>query len=279
MQQQTLQEKIEFFGIGVHSGKPAHTILWPAQAGTGLIFKNMQNRNESIAVGRVLPEAAMHATVIKADGWMVSTIEHLLAALSAHGVDNAVIEVNGAEVPILDGSALLFSEGILTAGLQSLDQLRQYICPRENITLSDEQGRSISLMPAESLSIEYTGDFNHSLVGSQKYACTVTGKQFMQDLAPARTFGFLHQLPFLRQHKLAQGTSLGNTVVIGDELLNDMRLPDECIRHKVLDLLGDLSLLGKPLKAKIIAHKTGHSFNRLVIDHYLKNQEQWSLVD
>lgn len=280
--QQTLKQKIVFSGIGVHSGNFAAITIWPAEQDSGVIFCNAMDPLQKIKVGNVIPEAAMHATVIKQSGWFVSTIEHLVAALSILGVDNAIIEVTGNEIPILDGSAMVFVQGILDVGLAEQCASRRFITPREEISFADQAGRAITIVPAcgqtDSLDIEYAAEFNHPLAGSPQLQAVVTSDFFIKHIAPARTWGFLEQLPYLRQHNLARGSSLSNSVVIGQEMIGEIRFPDECIRHKVLDLIGDLSLLGAPLIGKIAACKAGHNFNRLVIEHYIQNPDLWALV-
>jgi len=284
--QHTLKKSIQFKGLGVHSGQPSTITIHPANANTGIVFVNASSPQQTMHVGHVTPEAAMHATVIKANGWLLSTVEHLLAALYIMDVDNATIVVQGQEIPILDGSALPFVQGILDVGLEQQADLRTLLTPRAFVSLADQAGRMIEITPAQKTSgdvdhvlhLNYSADFKHPLVGDQTMSGAITKDFFVKEVAPARTFGFLDQLPFLRQHNLAKGTSLGNTVVIGQELINDMRLPNECIRHKVLDLIGDLSLLGKRLIGTVKAHHTSHNFNRLVIEHYLKNPEQWELI-
>ncbi len=280
--QKTLKKNVSFSGVGVHSGQPSSVTLWPAAPNTGVMFCNAANSDQVIKIGTVIPEAAMHATVIKKDGWYVSTIEHLMAALLMLGVDNVRIEVEGNEIPILDGSALLFAQGIVDTGFVASDVPRRFLTPRTVLNFADQQGRSLQLQPAAEgvldFYIDYVAEFQHPLAGNPSLQGLVTPAFFLEQLAPARTFGFLEQLPFLRQHKLAQGSSLSNTVVIGQEPINDMRFADECVRHKVLDLVGDLSLLGGPLIGTIKAHKTSHNFNRLVIQHFVQQPELWALI-
>ena len=158
---------------------------------------------------------------------------------------------------------------------------RSFLTPKQMLTFADGTGREIAIerSDARTLSINYTADFAHPLAGATMFtAAVVTQNFFAKELAPARTFGFLEQLPVLRQHGLARGSTLSNTVVIGDEVLNDRRFADECVRHKVLDLIGDLALLGRPLAGTIQASKTGHNFNRLVVEHYLTHPDQWLLI-
>lgn len=317
--QTTLNHEIIFHGIGVHSGKQVQMTLAPAACGTGIVISNAQFPGADMHIGTIVPENAMHATVLKGNGWFVSTVEHLLAALSALGVDNVRVVLDGGEVPIIDGSALPFVQGIMQAGMCELEGKQAFLTPKEPLRFADEQGRVLEVLPASfetltrfvpqderlrlsvrgeeagitsvmtdvsnheqrdtRLHVDYRAEFVRGVEGAEHFSCIVTPEFFTHEIAPARTFGFVEQLPFLRQHGLALGTSLGNTVVIGpDGLFNDMRLPDECVRHKVLDLIGDLALLGKPLAATVRAYKTGHNFNRRVVEHFITHRELWEKV-
>ena len=278
--QKTVKNNISWSGIGVHSGEQCTVSIWPAEESSGIVLlRNSTTPQQTIKIGTVIPQDAMHATVLKQDGWLVSTVEHLLAAILMLGIDNAILEIKGNEIPILDGSALPFIQGLLDIGTEQQHAQKKIITPRIPLSFSDNNGRSINISQAtqeiRNFSISYTTQFAHPLAGLTSWNGIITTENFYTDLAPARTFGFLEHLPFLRQYKLAQGTSLGNTVVIGDELINDMRLPNECVRHKVLDLIGDLSLLGHQLIGTITAQKTSHNFNRLVIEHKIKHPEDW----
>lgn len=280
MNQKTLKREISFGGIGVHSGAQSSIALKPCDGNQGIIFIHTQIPNDPIIIGTVIPETALHATVIKGKSWAISTIEHLMAAIMYSGLDNVIIEVQGTEIPILDGSALSFVLGILQAGFQEQKEIKKFLTPKELLFITDQSGRKIEITPNQNreFHLEYSAEFEHQLIGTVQLSCTITEDYFAKSIAPARTFGFLEQLPFLRHHGLAKGTSLGNTVVIGrDEYLNEPRFPDECIRHKILDLLGDLSLLGKRLSGTVKAHKTGHAFNRLVTQHYVTHPDQWAL--
>ncbi len=279
LRQQTLKQRVKFSGIGVHSGLASSLTLVPAPQDTGVVFCNASNPEQRFRVGTVIPEVAPHATVIKTNGWYVTTVEHLMAALRMLDVDNVVVEMQGNEVPILDGSALPFVQGILDAGLQEQDAVRRYLTPKEKLRFADEKGRAIEIEPSEHFSISYTADFNHPLAGCTTFSAEIPSEFFIDKIAPARTFGYLEQLPLLRQHKLAQGSSLSNTIVIGQELLNDTRFPDECVRHKVLDLIGDLGLLPYRLLGAVNASKTSHNFNRLVAEHCLQHSELWQEVN
>jgi UDP-3-O-[3-hydroxymyristoyl] N-acetylglucosamine deacetylase len=279
MLQRTLKQNVKFSGLGVHSGLASNLLLTPASADTGIVFCNAAHKDQRFRIGAVVPEVAMHATVIKANGWCVSTIEHLMAALRMLDVDNVVVEMQGNEVPILDGSALPFVQGILDAGFHEQTVSRRFLTPREPLRFADDKGRVIEIESVSTFSISYTADFNHPLAGSPTFTAALSPEFFIEQIAPARTFGFLEQLPMLRQHKLAQGSALSNTIVIGQELLNDLRFPDECVRHKILDLIGDLGLLPYRLIGAVTAAKTSHNFNRLVVEHYCQHPEQWTIVE
>lgn len=287
--QTTLNKEVIFEGIGVHSGLSVRVVLKPAAASFGVVFVNPKFTGESFKIGSVIPEIAMQATVLKQKSWMLSTVEHLLAAIFSVGLDNVLIEIDGFEVPILDGSSLPFVQGILNDGLKNLQVPKRYLTPKHDLRFEDAKtGRYIEIKPAKQsadgavvheLEIDYMADFNHKLIGSSNFKCTLTSDVFVSDISPARTFGFLEQLPQVRKHGLAKGTSLGNTVVLSNEgFLNELRFEDECVRHKVLDLIGDLGLLGLPLIGQVKACKTGHNFNREVVVHYISNPDQWLII-
>lgn len=286
LKRKTVKSAVFFQGIAVHTGNPVSLTILPnfSQKNNplaGIVFQNSNFPLENIIIGTVVPENAMHATVIKQQHWFVSTIEHLMAAFHVLGVSQVYVQMAAPEVPILDGSALPFVHEILEVGLQDLPDNAEFLTPRNPVTFTDAQGRFLEIEPAttKKLHIDYTADFTNPLLGTSHFVGEITPEIFTKEIAPARTFGFLEQLPMLKQHGLARGSSLGNSLVIGpEEFLNDRRFPDECVRHKVLDLLGDLALLGKPLAGKVRAIKTGHNFNRLAVEHYLKNPELWDLI-
>ena len=289
MKQRTLKKEIIFSGIGVHLGLPSNIILKPSPCNSGIIFVNPKFLEEKLEIGKIIPEEAIHASVIKSSNWMVSTVEHLMAVISAFYIDNLIVEVSGIEIPIFDGSALNFVDGIKRVGCEQQDDEKYFLTPKQELNLNGTEGRMIQILPAQfcknsrlydkNLYFDYMADFEHSLIGKSKLNGKMSTEFFLEHIAPARTFGFLEQLPFLRRHGLAKGTTLGNTVVIGEEeFLNDRRFEDEFVRHKFLDLLGDLALLGKNLAGSIKAQKTGHNFNRLVVQHYINNPDMWKLI-
>ena len=289
MQQKTLKGEVVFEGIGVHSAQLSKVVLKPAEQGFGIVFTNPAFPDDVFKIGSVIPEVAMQATVLKNDKWVLSTTEHLLAAILGVGLDNVLVQVSGLaqgliEIPIMDGSAAPFVQGILECGLLEQPAAKKYLTPKQVLKFEDTKtGRFIEIHPAEhfttDLFLNYTADFAHKLVGNCQFNSLLTQEIFAHEIAPARTFGFLEQLPQMRKLGIAKGTSLGNTVVLSNEgFLNETRFDDECVKHKVLDLMGDLSLLGLALSGKVVAAKTGHSFNREVVVHYISNPDQWLVI-
>ncbi len=289
MKQRTINNIVKISGIGVHNGILSTIEIMPALVDTGIVFINKKAPGEFMRMGSVVPEIAPHATVVRKNNWAISTIEHLMAALWALDIDNVVIEVDGlmTEIPILDGSAYPFIQALREEGvIVEQDALKKFITPKSEIRIDDSGGRYIKLLPAKNalgqyfmLHVDYSADFEHSLLGEQKFTGFITEDFFVQEISPARTFGFLEQLPMLRQHRLALGSSLGNSVVMGaDGFLNEVRFDNEFVRHKVLDLIGDLALLGNKLIGSVQASKTGHSFNRRVIEHFINHPDLWEFV-
>lgn len=290
MKQRTIRNEVFFEGIGVHIGQPSKVILFPAPIDTGIVFVNPRFPDEKIELGKIIPEQAIHASVLKGKTVVISTIEHLMAAISAFQIDNLVIEIHGIEIPILDGSALSFVELIDRVGIEEQPADKKFVTPCKSIVLEDKKSeRYLELLPAQidsntrefdkKLYFDYMADFKHHLVGQGVLGGVFSLDYFKNNIAPARTFGFLEQLPYLRSQGLAKGTSLGNTVVIGEEeFLNKPRFEDEFVRHKFLDLIGDLALLGRNFAGRIDAKRTGHNFNRLVIKDYIEHPENWMLI-
>ncbi len=286
MMQNTVQEIISFSGLGVHSAVFAQVSILPAAVDAGIIFMHKNFLTEPIVVGAVVPLDAMHATVLRQKSWTLSTVEHLVAALRMAGVDNAVVMVEGGyEIPILDGSAAPFFHAICRAGLVNQGMRKKFLMPRQAISFDERGGKKIYLKPLEddtlsgSLFCDYEAVFNHYALGSKKMTGLIDQQLFKQKIAPARTFGFLEQLPFLRSHQLAMASSLGNTLVFNaDEAINDHRIVDEWLSHKVLDFIGDLGLLPHPFTGYVEAAQTGHAFNRRIVEHYLTHPESWIVV-
>ena len=256
-EQKTLGAPVVFDGVGLHTGKDAHVVVSPGTPDSGIQFI----LNDAVAVP-ALAEYVLdtsRATVIGRDGQSVSTIEHLLSALAGLGIDNASIAVRGPEIPVLDGSSLPFVRAIQKAGIIGNGiARREFAVPEMHFTDGDKR---LSLYPANDYAFDVTIDFRPP-IGRQQYAGTLDGAQYETEIAPARTFGYLDELEALRARGLAMGGSLDNAIVFGpDGPLQPLRVADEPVRHKVLDLLGDFALAGVSLKGKIVAYKSGHALH------------------
>ena len=279
--QATLKQKLSFFGVGVHSGKQSHITLMPAPEGYGIRFEHVDFPHDIITVGQTIPEPAPHATVLRAQQWTLSTVEHLMAALYMCGIDNLHVVVDSGELPILDGSAQPFVVAMRAGGIQHQTAPRSFYTVTAPITLADgQQNREIVLMPSmRELTILYDAEFSAPVWGSSSMSCSATEAFCATVLAPARTFGSLADWPALKKIGLAQGSSLENTLVQSEGcFINEPRFPDECLRHKVLDLIGDLMLLGLRLRAHITARKTGHAFNARLIRHRFEHPQSWKRI-
>jgi UDP-3-O-[3-hydroxymyristoyl] N-acetylglucosamine deacetylase len=265
--QRTLERPVECKGIGLHTGEPAVMILRPAPANRGIFFRRMDlPKTPTIPARPEYVADTQYATTIANDGASVRTIEHIMSALAGVGVDNVQVDLTGPEVPIMDGSALPFVELLRNAGLRRQFAPKTFLKVRQPITV--EVGtRSLRIVPSQRLKVIYTMCFDHPLLGEQTCAMDVGRERYVRDVAPSRTFGFVRDLDMLQRMGLAKGGSLENAVVISDDgILNGpLRFPDELVRHKVLDLLGDLYLLGKPLVGTIIAQGAGHQIHLALV--------------
>ncbi len=272
--QRTLKEEATCVGVGLHSGRKVKLSLKPAGADRGIVFRRLDAGGIEIPATAEYLSHINHATCLARDGVRVETIEHLLAALRALGVDNVVIEIDGPEIPIMDGSAAPFIYLIHEAGIRSLSASRSYMELSRPVSVGDD-GRFVAAYPCDRLRLTYTINFDHPLLKHQEYSVEVDESSFVEDIAPARTFGFLKDVELMRQAGLALGGSLDNAVVLGETgvLNNPLRFPDEFVRHKILDLLGDLVLLGKPLRAHVVALRAGHALHTRLVKALLESPE------
>jgi UDP-3-O-[3-hydroxymyristoyl] N-acetylglucosamine deacetylase len=257
--QRSIRRQVSLEGIGLHSGKPVRLTLSPAPQDSGIVF-----RLGDSGVIPAAPESVVdshYATTLGCNGTRVQTVEHLLAAAAGLGIDNLDIQVEGTEVPALDGSAKPFVALFLSAGRVRLGGRQRPIAIPHPIRVGSG-GRWLQIVPADRLRISYTLDNDHPAIGTQALSWIATERSFIEDFAPARTYGFLKDLGPIRKRGLAQGVSLDNTVGVGDRgVLNGLRYRDEFVRHKVLDLVGDLALLGRPVLGHVIARNAGHALN------------------
>jgi UDP-3-O-[3-hydroxymyristoyl] N-acetylglucosamine deacetylase len=217
------------------------------------------------------------ATVIGSDGFIISTIEHFMAALYGMGIDNALVEVDSYEMPIMDGSAGPFTELLKSAGVKTQAAARCYFTVRKPVEL-EEDGKFVGIYPAPHFRISYSIDFEHPLIGCQEFSIILSRDSFEDQIAAARTFGFLREQEVMKQYGLGQGASLDNVVVIDkDGVMNEggLRYPDEFVRHKLLDCIGDFSLLGLPILGHIVARRSGHAFHHAFVEKFFLHKDAW----
>jgi UDP-3-O-[3-hydroxymyristoyl] N-acetylglucosamine deacetylase len=278
---QTLESEITVEGVGLHSGAQIRLRLKPAEVGTGIVF--VRTDAGAVEIPATLDRAgpSFYATVIQRGEISVSTIEHLMASLYALLVDDVRVELDGPEVPILDGSSKPFVDMILQAGRKELAVPREYINLIRPVIVSDAEKR-IAAYPCREYRVTYAIDFDHPLLGYQELSASLwSAEAFAEKLAPARTFTFESEVEALRKAGLARGGSLDNAVVLGREgILNqsELRFPDEFVRHKMLDLTGDLSLLGRPLRAHVVAYRAGHDMHGRLARSIGADRESWYLA-
>jgi UDP-3-O-[3-hydroxymyristoyl] N-acetylglucosamine deacetylase len=284
--QTTVAQRVDLMGRGVHGGMPARVSLLPAEANSGIQFSRPGRNGEPDRVISASPGAVRNtdfATVIgDGQGALCSTVEHLMAALVGLGVDNAIVEVDGNEIPIFDGSAFPFVEAIKRVGIETQFVPRRYLKVLKPIRV--KEGRSLGeLLPYDAgFRIEIEIEFDHRLIGRQRYAATLSPETFERELAPARTFGFMADVARLWSAGYALGASLENTVCLADDRIlnpNGLRFPDEFVRHKALDAVGDLALAGMPLLGRYHSVCGGHKLNAQVVAALMADRSAWTVVE
>lgn len=263
----TVAKPVEASGIGLHSGVPVNIRVRPAPVGTGLVFLRTDLSNFAIPALWQYVARVSYATSLMHQGVLISTTEHLLSTFYSLGIDNAFIEIDNLEVPILDGSGLPFVHLIRSAGIRTQRRRRRYLSLRKRVCVEDH-GKRISIEPANRFHLTCEIDFPHPSVGYQKLELDVTPQQYTEQIAAARTFGFEHELDQMRNMGLIRGASLDSAVCFTRSgVLNPggLRFADECCRHKALDLIGDLALLGRPLLGHVIAERAGHAMHAALV--------------
>ena len=253
--------------------------LRPAEPQSGLVFARTDQGDEEIQVSHRNLASTSYATTLAADGVKVSTVEHLLSAVVGMGIDDLRIEVDGAEVPILDGSAAPFATLLTQAGRSESPVTRQVMRVKRPVTVRDGD-KSITVEPGRGLRIRYAIDFNHPIIQDSERLFTLRPRAYAREIAPARTFCRLEEVESLRRAGLARGGSLDNALVVdNDGLLNGpLRFRDEFVRHKILDLVGDLALLGVPLEGRVTAVRAGHGLHTRLVNELMRRRDAWSLV-
>ncbi|MCM5556939.1 UDP-3-O-acyl-N-acetylglucosamine deacetylase [Pleomorphomonas sp. JP5] len=278
--QTTLGESVRFSGIGVHSGKPATIVLHPADADRGIVFVRTDGEEVEIAARHENVVATELCTMIGIGGRTVATIEHLMAALAASGVDNVVVEIDGPEMPIADGCSAMFIDLIAEAGLRRLTAPRKLLRVLKPVRL-EVGGAVLEFLPYDGTRYDVTIDFANPLIGHQSYVLDLNTRTFANDIARARTFGFMSDVEKLWKMGFALGSSLENSVAIGeDRILNPegLRWPDEFARHKTLDAVGDLSLIGMPFIGHFRSYKGGHKLNWMAVKALVADTGAYEIV-
>lgn len=279
--QTTLAGPCEASGIGLHTAVQVNVRLMPAPPDTGYVFKRTDLGGFEIPATVESVAHCSYATTLMRTGVMLSTVEHLLAALRGCGIDNAYIEVDNLEVPIMDGSSEAFAEIVENVGVVEQPLARRALLVREKVS-AIAGNRHITIEPAESYEIDCTIDFPHPLIGVQHRAIILNNGSFARDIASARTFGFIEEVEALRRANLIRGGSLDNAIVLTKHgMLNEggLRFADEFVRHKILDIIGDLALLGMPIMGRVKAERSGHLLHAALMSSLLRNRAAWEIVD
>jgi UDP-3-O-[3-hydroxymyristoyl] N-acetylglucosamine deacetylase len=274
--QLTIQRPVEVEGVGLHTAVRSRVRLLPAPADTGIVFRRVDLDNFTIEAHICNLARVSYATSLMKQGVLISTTEHLLAALYSCGIDNVYVEIDALELPILDGSSKAFIELLERAGTRRLRRRRRYIKVVKPLEFCDGD-RRIGIYPADEFRIRCFVDYGHPAIGPQDIEMAVDREAFSRELASARTFGFLKDFVGLQQMGLIRGGSLANAIVLDDaSVLNGpLRFPDEFGRHKALDLIGDLALLGRPLQASVVAQRAGHALHTQLVTRLLEDRSLW----
>ena len=279
--QRTLRDSVSCTGIGLHSGKKARMTIKPAPPDTGIRFirKDLPGRCVIKAHFNSVINTTM-CTIIGNNGNHVSTIEHLMAAFFGFGIDNALVEIDGPEVPIMDGSAAPFIFLLKSTGIKEQRISKEFIVIKKTLNIK-EGNKSITIKPSRELKVSFTIDFHHPLISNQQFDFSFSGKGFIDEISRARTFGFLKDIEMLRDAGLAKGGSLDNAIVIDDfRVLNEdgLRYHNEFVRHKILDFLGDVAVMGTPIIGHFIINRSGHSLNHAMLKKLSSSKKYWKKV-
>ena len=276
--QRTITKPVKCTGVGIHSGKEVNLTIKPAPPNHGIKFirRDLLDCPVISAHFNMVVDTSL-ATVIGYEGFIVSTIEHLMASFAGLSIDNALVEVDNYEMPIMDGSAGPFTSMIKSAGIRELDAPRYFFVVKEPIELK-EDGKMVGIYPCSTYKITCTIEYNHPLINRQSYSVEISDHIWERDISKARTFGFLHEYEYLKQYGLARGVTLENVIAIDEKnVINEggLRYQDEFVRHKLLDCIGDFSLLGMPILGHVVAEKAGHAFNHSFLKKFFAQKESW----
>jgi len=280
IKQTTIAKSVKVNGVGLHTGVDVNLKLRPAPENTGYVFVRTDLDNFEIPASVEYVSHCSYATTLMRRGVVLSTCEHLLSALRGSGVDNCFIDLDSIEIPILDGSSETWVELITKAGARELNSARRTLKVLKKVKF-EEDGRKMSVEPSDKFEIECVIDFPHPYIKRQSFHFVMKNGSYGKLIASARTFGFTHEIDMLRKANLALGGSLDNAIVLTPEgMLNEtpLRFDDEFVRHKILDIIGDVALLGMPLQGKITAEKSGHAVHAALMSKLLKTEKAWEIV-
>lgn len=276
----TLQRPAEARGIGLHSGVPVSIRILPAPPSTGIVFIRTDLDNFPIPASWRYVARVSYATSLMRQGVLISTTEHLLSVFYSMGVDNAYVEIDNLEVPILDGSGRPYVELLRAAGLKSYRRRKRFLRIRRPVTV-EAGSKRISILPSDRFLLTCDVFYDHPLIGHQALDMEVTPERYAEEIAPARTFGFAHELAQMRDMGLIRGASLDNAICFDGETTRNpegLRFPDECCRHKALDLIGDLALIGKPLLGHVIAERAGHAMHTALVARIMSDPSLYEML-
>jgi UDP-3-O-[3-hydroxymyristoyl] N-acetylglucosamine deacetylase len=276
----TIQRPVEASGVGLHSGVPVKIRILPAPPSTGIVFQRTDLEGFAIPASWRYVQKVSYATSLMRQGVLISTTEHLLSVFYSMSVDNAFVEIDNLEVPILDGSGLPFVDLIRRAGIKYHRKRRRYLRIRRPVSV-EGGGKRITIVPSDRFLLTCDVFFDHPLVGRQQLQMEVCPERYADEIAPARTFGFEYELAQMRNMGLIRGASLDNAVCFDRKgILNPegLRFADECCRHKALDLIGDLALIGRPLLGHVIAEKAGHAMHFALVNRIMSDPTLYEIL-
>ncbi len=276
----TVQRPVEASGVGLHSGVPVSIRILPAPPSTGIVFVRTDLDNFPIPASWRYVARVSYATSLMRQGVLISTTEHLLSTFYSMGVDNAYVEINNLEVPILDGSGLPYVELLRAAGLKSYRRRKRFLRIRRPVSV-EAGSKRISILPSDRFLLTCDVFYDHPLIGRQSLDMEVTPERYADEIAPARTFGFSYELDQMRDMGLIRGASLENAICFDREGVQNpqgLRFADECCRHKALDLIGDLALIGKPLLGHVIAERAGHAMHAALVSRIMSDPSLYEML-
>jgi len=280
MKQRTIKKSVEIVGIGLHKGIPIKMTLEPLDINSGIIFFR-SDKNVSIPLSPEYVKDTQMATVIGKDGTIISTIEHLLSAIYSYGIDNIRVVLNNDEVPVLDGSSSGFCMLLDEVGIQEQDGTKKAIVIKKEVKVNDGK-KFVSLKPSNHIIYDFSINFDHPVIGEQKFKFDYSIQEYKENISRARTFGFLHEVQYMQSKGLALGASLDNAIGLDDQkILNPegLRYDNEFVRHKILDAIGDMSLLGYTMIGEYNAFAGSHHLNHLLTKELLKDKSNYEIVD